>query len=161
MVFSFMQMSNLDKLRKLSSEEQGLLIRSVLLLPLLHLALLSLGYYRLRRILERSLPLDGVEPFASKSNRLSRAREIARIVAIAAEHGVYKATCLRRSLLLWWFLRKAGIPSKIRFGVRKWDGTLEAHAWVECHGVVVNDSPAVQDNYEPLEGGFPSTQLGL
>jgi hypothetical protein len=156
-----MWMTNLNKIRQLPRKERRRLIQSVLFLPLIHLALLSLGYYRLKGWMERSSPLHDIYSSALESERLQRAREVARIVYIAAEHGIYKATCLRRSLLVWWFLRREGIPSDIRFGVRMQDRKLEAHAWVECHGVVVNDSAAVQENYQALEGVFPSTQLGL
>lgn len=161
MVFLFMPISQLDKLRKLSLEERELLFQSVLLLPLIHLALLSLGYYRLRRLMERRDPPDLVGASTSEREILHRARETARIVSIAAQHGLYKATCLRRSLLLWWLLRRERIASEIRFGVRKWDDKLEAHAWVEYKGVVVNDSSAVRENYQPLGEILPTTQLGL
>jgi hypothetical protein len=154
-------MTNLDKLQRLSGKEQRLLFQSILFLPVIHLALFALGYHRLRRMMERWAPLDLFGAPTSERESLHRARETARIVSIAAQHGPYKATCLRRSLLLWWFLRREGIPGEVRFGVRKCDGRLEAHAWVECHGVVVNDSAAVQENYQSLHNVLPSTNLGL
>jgi hypothetical protein len=154
-------MSNLAKLRQLSQKEQGLLFQSVLLLPVIHAGLLFFGFYRLQRAMERLSPLQPTDTPASETGTLEGAREIARIVSIAAEHGMYKATCLRRSLLVWWFLRREGIPSRICFGVRTVHGKLEAHAWVEYHGIVVNDSGSVHENFQALREGFPSTQFGL
>jgi hypothetical protein len=156
-----MQMSNLDKLRQLSRREQGLLFQSALLLPVVHAGLLSLGFHRLRRVMEWLSPLQRMDTPASDTEILERAREMARIVSIAAEHGVYKASCLRRSLLVWWLLRRAGIPGQVCFGVRTVLGKLEAHAWVEYHGIVVNDSGSVHENFQALREGFPSTQFGL
>jgi hypothetical protein len=154
-------MSNLAKLRQLSQKEQGLLFQSVLLLPVVHAGLLFFGFYRLKRAMEWLSPRQSVDTPASETGTLERAREIARIVAIAAEHGVYKATCLRRSLLVWWFLRREGIQSRICFGVRTSHDKLEAHAWVEYHGIVVNDSGSVHEQFQALHEGFPSTQFGL
>ena len=68
------------------------------------------------------------------------ANRIARLVAIAAYHGPYRATCLRQSLALWWLLRRRGIPAELRIGVRKDDGELQAHAWVEHDGQALNDA---------------------
>ena len=154
-------MSNLGKLRQLSQKERGLLFQSVLLLPVVHAGLLFFGFYRLKRALEWLSPLQSMDTLASEPEILERAHATARIVAIAAEHGMYKATCLRRSLLVWWFLRREGIPSRICFGVRTVHSKLEAHAWVEHHGIVVNDSGSVHENFQALREGFPSTQFGL
>src|SRR5688572_5047360 len=127
MVSLSMQVNNLNKVRQLPREDRSRLFQSLLFLPLIHLALLSLGYYRLRGMMERFSRLNVRSIAATESEFVQQARKVARIVDIAAERGAYKATCLRRSLLLWWFLRREGIPSDIRFGVRKGEGKLEAH----------------------------------
>jgi hypothetical protein len=159
---SFSMLTNrLNKLRVLSRPERRLLSKSVLLLPFIHAALLLVGYSRLRRWMERQAPLKAIEPPLYEAAYIPRARDIARIVSIAARHGIYRATCLRRSLLVWWFLRREGIRGEVCFGVRMRDGRLEAHAWVEYNGVVVNDSPAVRAQYQPLYHALPSTDQGL
>jgi hypothetical protein len=145
----------------LSRSDRRLLFQSVLLLPVIHFGLLLLGYYRLREVMEKLIPLKTIDRSVSETKVLQRARQVARIVSVAAQHGLYKATCLRRSLLAWGFLRRARIQSEICFGVRMSNGKLEAHAWVEYNGTVVNDSATVRENYEALNEAFPSTQLGL
>lgn len=45
------------------------------------------------------------------------------------------ATRLRRSLVLWALLERAGVATELRLGFRKTDGVFEAHAWVELDGV--------------------------
>jgi hypothetical protein len=67
------------------------------------------------------------------------ARAIAYLVGKAAAHPRVAASCLRRSLVLWWLLRWWRLPSEIRFGV----SLREGHAWVEHHGEVINDAPDV------------------
>jgi hypothetical protein len=156
-----MLMTNLDKLRHLSREQRGLLFQSVLLLPLIHVALLVLGYYRLRGALEKLFPLELTSTPVDETEILADARATARIVDIAAGHGWYKATCLRRSLLVWWFLRRMGIRSSVYFGIRRIEGCLEAHAWVEYDGAIVNDSANVLENYQALRHVLPSTHRGL
>ena len=77
------------------------------------------------------------------------------MVKAASVHGLCSATCLPQSLLLWWFLKRRGIDGDLRFGVNKTENQLEAHAWIEVHGVPVNDTEDVQERYAPL--GKPET----
>ena len=153
--------TSLNKVRHLSRYERRLLFQSVLFLPVIHFAFFLLGYYRLRAVMEKLVPLKLIERPASETELLQQAREIARIVSIAAQHGLYKATCLRRSILVWWFLRGQGIQGSICFGVRMNDHKLEAHAWVEYKGLVVNDSLDVRERYRALNDVFPPFKFGL
>ena len=156
-----MIISNLDKFRRLSRAERNVLFKSVFLLPLIHCGLRYLGYHRLRRILELmfSPRISGL--LLSETDILARGWEIARIIAVASEHGFYKATCLRRSLLVWAFLRREGIPSRICFGIRKVHGKLEAHAWVEHNDTVINDAATIRESFQSLADVLPSAIAGL
>ena len=161
MVSSSTLTNNLNKFKRLSQIERQLLLKAALLLPLIHLALQLLGYYRVRRMIEKLIPLKTIVTPVTQAESFQRARAIARIVSIAAGHGIYKATCLRRSTLLWGFLRREGIRSEICFGVRMNGHQLEAHAWVEYLGRIVNDSLNVHDQYTALREAFPPTRTGL
>jgi hypothetical protein len=154
-------MTSLGKVRRLSPRDRGLLFRSLLLLPAIHAALLLFGYCRLQTALETLIPLKKVRVSLSRQEILQEAQTIAEIIDIAARHGIYKATCLRRSLIAWWFLRERGFPSQICFGVRLVDQKLEAHAWVEYSGVIVNDSADTCSRYQPLYDVLPPSELGL
>ena len=48
-------------------------------------------------------------------------------------------------------LASRGVPTELRFGARRALGQVEAHAWVELDGRVVNDAPDVADRFPPLE----------
>ena len=61
------------------------------------------------------------------------------MVNIAATHSVIRAHCLQRSLVLWSLLERNGVESELRFGARKENGQIQAHAWVEINGVALND----------------------
>jgi len=47
-------------------------------------------------------------------------------------------------------LRRRGIVSRLRFGVRLEDGVFAAHAWLECDGRVVGPAHVPQA-FTPLE----------
>lgn len=77
-------------------------------------------------------------------------REAARMVSAAARFGPLTASCLPRSIVLQQLLRREGIMTDIRVGVRKADGLLDGHAWVEYHGVAVSDPPDVPERFTVL-----------
>lgn len=134
---------------------------SVVLLPPVDLALRVFGYHRLRSFAERLSPVVMNPDPSAEAPSMQRAFEIARAVSIAARRGFFRATCLRRSLLVWWWLRRQGIPSSLCFGVRTSAGKLEAHSWVEYNGTVLDDSADVRNQYRPLHEALPPTMSGL
>jgi hypothetical protein len=137
------------------------LTQAIILLPFIHIALVLLGYSRLQEMLVRIAGLLPKSESRSGAENLRQAREISGIVSIAAQHGMFKATCLRRSILVWWLLLRKGIPSRICFGVSMLNQRLEAHAWVELEGIIINDSADVRDRYCVLENEPPPTRTGL
>jgi hypothetical protein len=54
---------------------------------------------------------------------------------------VARVKCLTRSLALARVLARRGVATDVRIGVKTDTGTLEAHAWVEHNGLVLNDRP--------------------
>ncbi len=154
-------MCNWGKLKALTTRQRKLLLQALFLLPLTHLSLKTMGYARTVRTIEKQISIpEKTEPDSSREN-LNNAVEAARIVSIAAHYGLYRATCLRRSLVLIILLRRQGIESKIYFGVQMHDQGIEAHAWVEIQEIVINDHPDIRQQYIPLDDQFPSTQVGL
>lgn len=58
--------------------------------------------------------------------------------------------CLRRSLYFWWVFRWFGYDCEVRTGIRRKDGKIDLHAWVQCGDRVVNDDPALIEQYTVL-----------
>lgn len=85
-----------------------------------------------------------------------RAELMARMVRAAARHGIGSPSCLEESLVLLHILGKQGIEAQLRIGVRKNTPKFEAHAWVECGGVALNESESLHDHYAPFEAEFSS-----
>jgi len=121
--------------RALPAREQKVLLASLALLPLFWLGLRLAGLQRFQARLDRS-------PIAPRAP-LSQPEAAALGVAVnrAANHVLGLATCLTRSLLLRWLLRRYGTTSDLRIGVRFEQGKLAAHAWVEKDGIPLNDCP--------------------
>jgi hypothetical protein len=127
----------------LSWRDRWLLAQTVAIVSALPLVFRIVGVQRLIRSAHRRHP-------SSKQVDLARARAIARIVAMGARHTPSDNTCLHRSVALWWCLGRRGLESTLKMGARHHDGRLDAHAWVEHAGLVLNDDPDVARRYAPL-----------
>jgi hypothetical protein len=91
-------------------------------------------------------PGGAVSPTASVlAHRLSLA------VQRAGEHGVFRPSCLTRSVALQRMLWRKGIwQARIRIGVRHGPGDFLAHAWVECGGLILGDEAFNVENFSPI-----------
>jgi hypothetical protein len=74
-------------------------------------------------------------------------------VAMAAAFYPGRAQCLERSLVLYYILRRQGVPVKYCHGVQPWP--LISHAWVEYRGEVVNDVPERVNEFSRLPDQLP------
>ena len=72
-------------------------------------------------------------------------------VDLAARHHLYPMTCLRRSLTLQWLLSRAGLYTTLQFGVRRENGNLQAHAWLDYQGQVIDKNPIPTEQYANLK----------
>lgn len=139
------------KLKELSGSELMLLIQAFLLLPVVGFGIKCFGFRRFYK---------AIANFTSRKDRvqeregIKQARAIAKLVEIASRYGLYKPNCLQKSLLLWWLLQQRNIESELRIGVRKKAEVLEAHAWVEYQGCVLNDRSDVDQLFAPFAGAI-------
>jgi hypothetical protein len=74
---------------------------------------------------------------------------VAALDAAANRHFV-RAHCLHKSIALHFWLRREGLPSELRIGVRKDNGDFRAHAWVTLGDHVINDDPRAVRDFKPL-----------
>ena len=151
---SDLKMKTLRKLSQLSPRELWLLAQAVILLPVTLGGVSLLGVNRWQQALTKVVKFRSGSKrdlFVSGEALVEHAQLIARIVRIAAHHGLYRANCLPQTLVLWLMLRREGIESKICFGARKEEGQFQAHAWVECLGRPLNEENDVRRYFGPLE----------
>ena len=55
--------------------------------------------------------------------------------------------CLRRSLLRYYFLRRAGLPVVVHFGARRLGERIGGHAWLTLNGQPYYEAPEHYLNY--------------
>ena len=160
-------MNKFSKLKALTLAEWQALLCALVMLPVVALLLRMIGYNRTMTLLNKTIPgaqvpvntpcnplppgEDRVRETGAGDNQLTQARQLARIVSIAATHGPYHANCLKQSLVLYWMLARRRIPAEIRFGVYK-EATQEfnAHAWVEYAGINLCDNDVIQQQIVPF-----------
>jgi hypothetical protein len=73
------------------------------------------------------------------------------MVAVACRRHPLRSSCLPRTIVLWSLLRRRGIDTNIRIGVRgDTEAKFQAHAWLEWNGEVLNDAAEIGNQYLPL-----------
>ena len=142
-------MKRLLKFLRLPPDDRRILAQALIILPLTPLTLRLMGLRRSQRAFSYFLPHSPAQK--TKQPTLTRALHISQLINLAARRGICSATCLQRSLALWWLLRQEGMRSELYIGTRKVAGKLDAHAWIEIDGVVLNDSSDVRHRYEPFD----------
>lgn len=141
-------MTRVRRLLALPPADRRLLLQAWTAAPFIRIMLAVAGFKRCHGALLWFTPAASSR--AAVTPGLDEAAHVARLVRAAARHGCVDRNCLAESLTLWWILRRRGIDSDIRIGVRKEGGGLDAHAWVECAGAALDEHPDVSGIFAPL-----------
>jgi hypothetical protein len=149
-------MRELAKLRALTGAERRLLVVSLAAIPFVSAGIAIFGFGRCHAVMAR-WPRPGRARFPTAAAASARAQSAAKVVAIAAGRGPVRTTCLRRSLLLWWILRREGIETTLRVGVNRDGGTLNAHAWLEHRGKPLGDADDIALRFPAFAEDFAAS----
>jgi hypothetical protein len=148
------------RFRKRPQDERALILRAMVLLPLTEIGLRVFGFRRWKALIEQfslgSRMLRNAEP----AIQLEMAGRAVRAVRSVELHGPATPNCLVRSMTLWWLLRREGIGGELHIGARKNASRLEAHAWVELNGHVLNDSAEVHNHYARFDAPIAAAEAG-
>lgn len=125
----------LARWRALGWRDRGRLLACMAGLGVVHGSLGLMGYARTRRVVE-SLSRHP-RPRMAQAGEIEDAKALAQLAAVAGRHGPVQATCLRRSLLLYGWLRRRGLQPVLQLGVAERTGPFEAHAWIELEGIAL------------------------
>jgi len=136
-----------EKLKQLTLWELFLLSKAFCLLPFTALGLQLFGYKTIQAVLDWGLP---VHTFDRGHDVVSKARQIANMIRIAAAHVPVRVSCLPQSMVLCRMVQLQEIGCNLRLGARVENGNFKAHAWVEVDGVPVNDTQDVRERFRPL-----------
>jgi hypothetical protein len=135
------------RFRKRPPADRGLILRAALLLSLTEIGLRIFGFRRWKEIVERFTPPAHPPQGLPGEWQREAALRIVRAARSAELHGLAHPNCLERSMTLWMMLRRVGIAGELHIGARKEGGKLEAHAWLELGGEVLNDPAEVHQHY--------------
>ena len=73
----------------------------------------------------------------------------------------WRRTCLKRSVVLFYLLGRAGRPAQLNIGVRRGPGDpLEAHAWLVRDGAVILEPRSSDVSTFETIALFPETRRG-
>jgi hypothetical protein len=138
--------------RAFSWQQRGRFLQVWFLLPVCMAALRLYGFHRLYARLAAAAPPPA--DMSPTPETLAAAHQLGRLTNLAARRHLFPATCLHRSFLLWWLLRRQALQPRLQIGVRRAAGLaaagIEAHAWVELDGQILNDAPDIRTRYAPF-----------
>ncbi len=133
---------------RLSSKQKRFVSRTVFILPITYVGLELLGYQRLFSMIRHFTRVDRVAP---RPEKLSAYPPLFNAVARRCP---LPMKCLGRSVTLSWLLRLEGIDATVQIGVRKHQHDLDAHAWVQCGDLIINDAEDVAERYIRIGSGY-------
>jgi hypothetical protein len=136
--------TNLGKFFQLDNSQRKTLLKALVLLPGTAIQLALTGY---KSTLRSCAAVNPSKAPARSAKDLECAKDLARLVNIAAAHGPYRALCLVRSLTLLRMMSSRGLEGNLVLGARREEQTIAAHAWVLFHGQVINDVVNVEQSY--------------
>lgn len=153
-------MTPFGKFFRLSPRDRWIVIEATLKLPVIVTGLALFGFRRVHaRILKSAL--RGLERTEDQALDPVKALHISYLVSGSFKLALIKGNCLSRSLTLLGFLLRKGISAELRVGSRRTENLLEAHAWVEVDGQVVNDQRDIAQTYCPFDTLPEATSLTI
>lgn len=136
---------HLQRFRQLARAEQWLLLQALCWLPLMHGGVRLCGFKRGCQLLTRWSAHDN--PMPHPDQVALTIQQCEQALRLAIQYGLYPGNCLSRSLTLWWLLRRQGVDSELRIGVRIVAGRFQAHAWIEYAGQPLYEVQDVHQHY--------------
>jgi hypothetical protein len=123
---------------RLHGADLRLLVASWVLLGVTRLLTLVLPFRVVRHLLGDPAddPVEASAPAVDGEQR-GRGWRIGVLIRRAADRAPWRADCYPQALTARTLLGLAGIPHRVTFGVRRDEGRLVAHAWVDVDGVPV------------------------
>lgn len=121
-------------------------MRIALTVPAVEIGLRTLGFNRVVKFLQR---------FATTKNfsidHIEEVEKHKRLLFLFYEQFPSSGKCLARALTFWVLLKRKGINTDLRFGMKKENEKLAAHAWVEYKGIPLTLDADVRQHYTAFQ----------
>src|SRR5262245_60447708 len=114
----------------LSAAERMAIVKMAFVLSMIQIGLRWVGFKVVHRVLS-GWPIGSAVPEEAEVREISF--NIRHLMS-AQRNLPFTGKCLARSLALWWFLKRRGIKTSLRFGICKDEGRFLSHAWIEYQG---------------------------
>jgi hypothetical protein len=125
-----------------------LLGQIVVSLPFIHASLRIFGFHHTLGLLQKS-PSRACADENHMAQPISQAIVMGQLANAVAHK--FRMSCLDRSVLLWWLLRRRGAHAALVLGAPlEKQAQFVAHAWIEYNGTIINDTPWVRSHYAVL-----------
>ena len=144
-----------ERYMRLSRDERRDFVRGFVLIPWAAVYVRLFGVRKLERAAGENAE-SNAGAGQTGNEQLAKARAAARMIEAASRNGIARGNCLSKSVALWWLLKRKDISAELRIGARKAGRELEAHAWVELDGQILNDADDVRDSYAAFDGPMTS-----
>lgn len=141
-------MKALIKFFSLTVTEKFLLIRLLLYILRIEIALVILPYSYIQRVTFSQKPLP-LPPYQDPASILQLHL---RLLMMLYRNLPWKPTCLRLAIALRDCLRSNGIEAAVKIGLRRNNGKMIAHAWLECCGQKVLQN-GIYNELIKIDGG--------
>jgi hypothetical protein len=128
---------------------RGIVLESLVLLLVVNSSLRFFGFSLTTQWLNR-LATSPARPNRGSQVVLLGVQLATRWIRVLASEGIYRSTCLSQCLTFRSILECHGIEANLHIGVRKSKGELDAHAWIECAGIVLNERSDVWQRFVAL-----------
>lgn len=128
--------------------QRSLLLQALCWLPLSHWGVRAFGFKRGCQLMRRLAAWVGHD--TPRGQPLVVISQSQQALNWAIHYGLHPGNCLSRALTFWWLLRRQGMHSDLRIGVRTSDGRFQAHAWLEYAGQPLNEAQNVRQQYVPF-----------
>jgi Transglutaminase-like superfamily len=147
-----------QRYRALEPEARALFRDTVFLMPRISMSLHVRGFQKTQRALQQKLSSTTHKSPNGNEDAQYAVQTTCRMVRAGAQYGLIRPSCLVESLTLWYLLRRQSLPATLRIGVRKPAGKFEAHAWVECEGIALNQPAEPHQHYAAFDSGLCELQ---
>jgi len=122
-----------------------LLCAAVCVQGLVRLSLATLGFPATRRLFLRPKRIDVPGAEVDPHQQASIQRAVRKTAAVFYRR---RPDCLPRAITMFYLLKHRGLEAHFCLGVRT--NPFSAHAWVECAGQVLADSPGEVLPFRPI-----------
>lgn len=156
----------LNKYLSLDPADRVLVAQAFILVGAVRAGLAVMPYRTIYRVLQQTSHGRAVHSLSVVEQAQYR-RRVVKAVRTAARKLLGDKPCLPQALAAQWFLRRAGVESTLRIGVRKDEKEeLLAHAWLEYGDSVIIGGDSSPDQYRPLapvsgSGQTPNSAVNL